>query len=94
MLRLKWSHRGWTAQAASRSVLAGSLAPADVPTATARAAPFTVVIAGAWLTFLTEAAAGPAEGEIDPIGAAVWGLVRSAQAEHPGRFALLDVDRD
>ncbi|NEC19262.1 SpnB-like Rossmann fold domain-containing protein, partial [Streptomyces parvus] len=26
----------------------------------------------------------------DPAGAAVWGLVRSAQAEHPGRFVLLD----
>ncbi len=27
-------------------------------------------------------------------GAAVWGLVRSAQAEHPGRFQLIDVDGD
>ncbi|MEA2373149.1 MAG: hypothetical protein QOH12_3543, partial [Solirubrobacteraceae bacterium] len=26
--------------------------------------------------------------------AAVWGLVRSAQSEHPGRFGLLDTDRD
>nr|WP_217143047.1 type I polyketide synthase [Streptomyces sp. AC627_RSS907] len=26
----------------------------------------------------------------DPDGAALWGLVRSAQAEHPGRVALLD----
>ncbi|MFF0558997.1 SDR family NAD(P)-dependent oxidoreductase, partial [Streptomyces sp. NPDC004266] len=25
---------------------------------------------------------------------AVWGLVRSAQTEHPGRFLLVDVDRD
>jgi acyl transferase domain-containing protein/acyl carrier protein len=25
-------------------------------------------------------------------GAAVWGLVRSAQTEHPGRFVLVDVD--
>ncbi|MBA8927813.1 acyl transferase domain-containing protein/nucleoside-diphosphate-sugar epimerase/acyl carrier protein [Kutzneria viridogrisea] len=25
-------------------------------------------------------------------GAAVWGLVRSAQAEHPGRFVLVDTD--
>jgi NADP-dependent 3-hydroxy acid dehydrogenase YdfG len=25
-------------------------------------------------------------------GAAVWGLVRTAQAEHPGRFALADLD--
>lgn len=27
-------------------------------------------------------------------GAAVWGLVRSAQSENPGRFILLDVERD
>ncbi|WP_410658221.1 SDR family NAD(P)-dependent oxidoreductase [Amycolatopsis sp. lyj-112] len=26
----------------------------------------------------------------DPVAAAVWGLVRSAQAEHPGRFVLVD----
>ncbi len=30
----------------------------------------------------------------DPWAAAVWGLVRSAQAEHPGRFQLVDVDGD
>ncbi|MFI0858634.1 SDR family NAD(P)-dependent oxidoreductase, partial [Streptomyces sp. NPDC021098] len=28
----------------------------------------------------------------DPAGAAVWGLVRSAQAENPGRIVLMDVD--
>nr|WP_305073040.1 type I polyketide synthase [Micromonospora okii]AZO92784.1 Orf(+18) [Micromonospora okii] len=27
-------------------------------------------------------------------GAAVWGLVRSAQLEHPGRFVLVDLDAD
>ncbi|MGW0244884.1 type I polyketide synthase, partial [Micromonospora chalcea] len=27
-------------------------------------------------------------------GAAVWGLVRSAQSEHPGRFLLVDTDGD
>ncbi|WP_425553660.1 SDR family NAD(P)-dependent oxidoreductase, partial [Dactylosporangium salmoneum] len=30
--------------------------------------------------------------EADPALAPVWGLVRSAQAEHPDRFVLLDVD--
>ncbi|WP_425427106.1 SDR family NAD(P)-dependent oxidoreductase [Actinophytocola xinjiangensis] len=30
----------------------------------------------------------------DLAGAAVWGLVRSAQAEHPDRFVLLDLDDD
>ncbi|NBH02803.1 hypothetical protein, partial [Amycolatopsis sp. SID8362] len=30
----------------------------------------------------------------DHAAAAVWGLVRSAQSEHPGRFGLVDVDRE
>ncbi|MEV7545612.1 type I polyketide synthase [Streptomyces sp. NPDC089915] len=34
-------------------------------------------------------AAGP-----DPAQAAVWGLVRSVQSEHPGRFVLVDLDVD
>nr|ABB86410.1 GelC [Streptomyces hygroscopicus subsp. duamyceticus] len=28
----------------------------------------------------------------DPAAAAVWGLVRSAQSEHPGRIRLIDID--
>ncbi|WP_229076820.1 type I polyketide synthase [Actinoplanes sp. DH11] len=28
----------------------------------------------------------------DPAHAAVWGLVRTAQSEHPGRFMLIDID--
>ncbi|MFJ8234050.1 SDR family NAD(P)-dependent oxidoreductase, partial [Streptomyces sp. NPDC094448] len=39
------------------------------------------------LVFVTR---GALSGE-DPAGAAVWGLVRSAQSEHPGRFLLVDV---
>ncbi|MEU4836606.1 SDR family NAD(P)-dependent oxidoreductase, partial [Streptosporangium sp. NPDC023615] len=30
----------------------------------------------------------------DPAGAAVWGLVRSAQSEQPGRFVLAEVEDD
>ncbi|MEC3981725.1 type I polyketide synthase, partial [Amycolatopsis sp. H20-H5] len=30
----------------------------------------------------------------DAVAAAVWGLVRTAQTEHPGRFGLLDLDTD
>ncbi|WP_148710041.1 hypothetical protein [Micromonospora sp. M71_S20] len=30
----------------------------------------------------------------DLAAAAVWGLVRSAQSEHPNRFILLDLDDD
>ncbi|MFC0601424.1 KR domain-containing protein, partial [Streptomyces palmae] len=29
---------------------------------------------------------------VDPAAAAVWGLIRSAQMEHPGRFTLVDID--
>ncbi|WP_176959700.1 type I polyketide synthase [Lentzea jiangxiensis] len=34
--------------------------------------------------------AGPDDPAVDPAVAAVWGLVRSAQSEHPDRFALVD----
>ncbi|MFZ1177828.1 MAG: type I polyketide synthase, partial [Mycobacterium sp.] len=38
------------------------------------------------------AAALPGEDIADLAGAAVWGLVRSAQTEHPGRIVLVDTD--
>ncbi|MFE7562077.1 SDR family NAD(P)-dependent oxidoreductase, partial [Kitasatospora sp. NPDC057500] len=34
----------------------------------------------------------PGDGVRDPEASAVWGLVRSAQSEHPGRFVLVDAD--
>ena len=39
-------------------------------------------------------AVGGVVGDVvsDVVGAAVWGLVRSAQSEHPGRLVLVDVD--
>ncbi|WP_443093130.1 type I polyketide synthase [Embleya hyalina] len=45
------------------------------------------------LVFVTRGAvpAGPFSAPDLP-HAAVWGLIRSAQSEHPGRFVLLDVD--
>ncbi|MGV9271629.1 SDR family NAD(P)-dependent oxidoreductase, partial [Kitasatospora sp. NPDC003701] len=36
----------------------------------------------------------PGEGAAAPVQAPVWGLVRAAQAENPGRFVLLDLDED
>ncbi|MGW0793061.1 acyltransferase domain-containing protein, partial [Streptomyces sp. NPDC002911] len=36
-------------------------------------------------------AGGGGSGVVDPVAAAVWGLVRSAQGESPGRIVLLDV---
>nr|WP_130797127.1 type I polyketide synthase [Streptomyces otsuchiensis] len=44
------------------------------------------------LVVLTRGAAGPGEEPVDAASAAVWGLLRSAQLEHPGRFVLLDTD--
>ncbi|MEV4383557.1 SDR family NAD(P)-dependent oxidoreductase, partial [Streptosporangium sp. NPDC049644] len=46
------------------------------------------------LVFVTTGAVAADEGETvtDLAAAAVWGLVRSAQWEEPGRFALVDVD--
>ncbi|MGW0769416.1 type I polyketide synthase [Streptomyces sp. NPDC002676] len=42
------------------------------------------------LVLVTRGAVG--DGLSDLAGAAVWGLVRSAQSENPGRFVLLDLD--
>ncbi len=45
------------------------------------------------LVVSTRGAVGqPGEDVIDLAGAAVWGLVRSAQTEHPGRIVLADSD--
>ena len=45
------------------------------------------------LVIVTRGAVGlPAEDVTDLAGAAVWGLVRSAQVEQPGRFVLVDTD--
>ena len=48
------------------------------------------------LVVLTHGAVAVRDGEElrDLPGAAVWGLVRSAQSEHPGRIVLVDVDRE
>ncbi len=48
---------------------------------------------GGMLVVQTHGAAGLTGQDVsDLAGAAVWGLVRSAQAEHPGRVILLDSD--
>ncbi len=52
--------------------------------------------AGSRLVFVTRGAV-PLDGPTLAAGlgqSAVWGLVRSAQSEHPGRFGLVDVDTD
>ncbi|MGC1851068.1 MAG: SDR family NAD(P)-dependent oxidoreductase, partial [Solirubrobacterales bacterium] len=47
---------------------------------------------GLRLALTTEGAVAAGDESPDPVAAAIWGLVRSAQAEHPGRFALIDLD--
>ncbi len=46
------------------------------------------------LAFLTRGAVAAAPGDDPDLGVApLWGLVRAAQAEHPDRFSLFDLDR-
>ncbi|WP_051951553.1 type I polyketide synthase [Actinacidiphila yeochonensis] len=48
---------------------------------------------GGLLVVATRRGVATRDGEpLDPAAAAVWGLVRSAQTEHPGRFLLADLD--
>ncbi|MDT0610827.1 type I polyketide synthase [Streptomyces sp. DSM 40712] len=50
-------------------------------------------LAHATLVVLTRGAAAPAgEAVTDLVGAALWGLLRSAQSEHPDRIVLVDID--
>ncbi|MEU4928280.1 type I polyketide synthase [Streptomyces yokosukanensis] len=51
-------------------------------------------LAASTLVVLTRLALDTGGGEsVESLpGASVWGLVRSAQTEHPGRFRLLDID--
>ncbi len=75
----------------------------EVPAAALEASGRALELAKAWaaseaapgvrLTFLTQAAVAVASGDKPGLAAApLWGLLRSAQSEHPGRFALVDVD--
>ncbi|WP_320064919.1 SDR family NAD(P)-dependent oxidoreductase [Micromonospora sp. RTGN7] len=85
--------------------LGGPAAPEAGPTDRARAVAVEALAlvqgwlaeprwAGTPLVLLTRGAVGvhsPAEVD-DPEAATAWGLVRSAQSEHPDRFVLLDTD--
>ena len=51
-------------------------------------------LAGTRLVIVTRAAVALQGESPDLAQAAVWGLVRSAQSEHPDRFVLVDVDVD
>ncbi|MET9701105.1 SDR family NAD(P)-dependent oxidoreductase [Streptomyces sp. NPDC006529] len=51
-------------------------------------------LSGARLAVVTRGAVEvrPGDGVPDPAHATVWGLLRSAQSENPGRFVVLDLD--
>ncbi|MFE5858919.1 polyketide synthase dehydratase domain-containing protein, partial [Streptomyces sp. NPDC056500] len=51
--------------------------------------------AASQLVLLTRGAVAvlPGEDVVDALQSPLWGLVRSAQSEHPDRFVLVDVDR-
>ncbi|MEV1005697.1 type I polyketide synthase, partial [Nonomuraea sp. NPDC050202] len=49
---------------------------------------------GSRLVLVTQGATAVGGNVADPAGTAVWGLVRSAQTEHPDRFTLVDLDGD
>ncbi|MFC4852879.1 type I polyketide synthase [Actinophytocola glycyrrhizae] len=44
------------------------------------------------LVLVTRDAVAVTAESVDPAAAGAWGLVRSAQSEHPGRFVLVDTD--
>nr|WP_165436422.1 type I polyketide synthase [Amycolatopsis suaedae] len=50
------------------------------------------LLADARLVVVTEGATEVHGPVTDLAGAALWGMLRSAQTEHPGRFVLVDVD--
>ncbi|MFC8129717.1 beta-ketoacyl synthase N-terminal-like domain-containing protein [Streptomyces sp. NPDC057302] len=52
-------------------------------------------LAGTRLVLTTHGAVATGDGRLPaPAAAAVWGLVRNAQAQHPGHFILIDTDTD
>ncbi|WP_033442118.1 type I polyketide synthase [Saccharothrix sp. NRRL B-16314] len=51
-------------------------------------------VTGSRLVLVTRGAVAVGTEAPDVAQASVWGLVRSAQSEHPGRFVLVDADTD
>ncbi|MCA2219057.1 KR domain-containing protein [Wangella sp. NEAU-J3] len=66
--------------------------PADAEQALAIVQQWLAVDDERLLVIATRDAVPAGETVPDPAAAAVWGLVRSAQSEQPGRFLLLDTD--
>ncbi|WTW41885.1 SDR family NAD(P)-dependent oxidoreductase [Streptomyces sp. NBC_00015] len=71
---------------AVREVTAGVLSAVKLFLGSSGSGRLVVVTRGA-----VDVGVGGGSGVVDPVVAAVWGLVRSAQAENPDRVVLLDV---
>ncbi|SPF05490.1 type I polyketide synthase [Streptomyces sp. MA5143a] len=81
-----------------------SFSGASAPDAARAAAHRAAGLARAWLAedrltdvrlvVVTRRAVAAGDGPCEPAEAPVWGLFRSAQTEHPGRFVLVDLDDD
>ncbi|WP_316765045.1 SDR family NAD(P)-dependent oxidoreductase, partial [Streptomyces herbicida] len=91
LYRVEWSPvQGPTVDGAGFEVVSGATVPevlTSLQSSLAGEARTLVVTRGA-----VKLTAGTDEGDLEQ--AAVWGLVRAAQAEHPGRIVLVDVAAD
>ncbi|GAA2024629.1 type I polyketide synthase [Polymorphospora rubra] len=85
-------------------LLPPAVTPGDVPTGTRTRVTDLLGDVQRWLAderftdrrlvVLTHGAVPDGAGAVTDLpGAAVWGLLRTAQLEHPGRFVLVDLDR-
>ncbi|WP_246216773.1 type I polyketide synthase [Mycobacterium botniense] len=101
LFELVWSAVSAAAGAGVQSYELFESVPAEGPAGVAERTRQVLAVVQSWvaerdggvLVVLTRGAVGlPGERVRDLAGAAVWGLVRSAQTEHPGRLVLADVD--
>lgn len=83
-----------SAPAASDSANLPELVRDAVTTALERLQAHLATREGTLLVITRGAVALPGEDVTDLAGAAVWGLVRSAQTEQPGRIVLVDTDHE
>ncbi|WP_436840482.1 type I polyketide synthase [Streptomyces flavofungini] len=81
------AHNGFVRPESVSAVLAETLAVVQTWLADER-------FADARLAVVTRGAVAAGDTVADPLGAALWGLVRSARSEHPGRFVLVDAGPD
>ncbi|WP_236005662.1 type I polyketide synthase, partial [Amycolatopsis pittospori] len=99
LFRLGWAQVTAESPAAPTEILSAVPEAGDTPAATHALLLSTLAKLQEWLAEDKEATlvvrtenavAVSTSDTVDPASASVWGLVRSAQSEHPGRLVLLD----